>query len=787
MKNIKLKQKIIALNSYSILVILFLFSILNFIIVYKVLKDTYRQEINTLKEEYLSSQKAIMKNQVNNFINFIEHTRKVEQKEEINTLIRNVITVKKILANIKPQKFEEILNIVKHRNPMFSFGLTDTKGNIVFCTSHTYSKKRRVKLMSKGLNKVLLYSNGKNTKYIYFAKYKNRFDNKWYVIASAIDKGTIENKAKSIIIDRISSIKFGAKNNGYLSIAEILNYNGGKQFAKVVALPVKPEWEGKLLDDDKEDAKGKKYRKEYLKIINSSGEGYVEYYFFKKKTKELRPKLSYVKLYKPYNWIIFTSVYIDDINNIIDQKEQIINSEIKQIFMWYFLLSILFFIMAYIITKYENKILQSIIDNYEEVLNSKNLELIQINKNLEKEVKRKTQELLDSILTDPLTKLPNREKLLLDLSAGDYVAILNIDSFKEINDFYGIEVGDLVLKKVSQILDIVSTNKYRLSGDEFALKEINLELLKINVHYLLLILSKTSLKIMDDLNINISISCGIGKNLVEADIALKYAKKDKYEKLVVYNEEIGLIKEYENNIKWKNIIRKAIKQDNILVYVQPIIDVKTKTITKYECLVRLKDDKIYTPYFFLDIAKKTKQYYEIQKIVIKKSFEIFSKFDYKFSINLSIFDLTNHTFKEFLLEKIEQYNISHKLIIEILEDEELLEEEILEFFTILKHKGVEIAIDDFGSGYSNFSYLIKSVPVDILKIDGSLVKNIAYSQKDYKLFKSIVNMAKEFNFKIVAEFVENKEIFDVLVKLDVDYAQGYYFSAPFFDISKLQS
>ena len=119
------------------------------------------------------------------------------------------------------------------------------------------------------------------------------------------------------------------------------------------------------------------------------------------------------------------------------------------------------------------------------------------------------------------------------------------------------------------------------------------------------------------------------------------------------------------------------------------------------------------------------------------------------------------------------------MIVELLEDEELLYPEVISFLIVLNKMGVEIAIDDFGSGYSNFSYLITKLPVTILKIDGSLIKNIVEDEKHYRLLRSIVNMGKEFNLSIVAEFVENKDIVTLLEDLNVDYLQGYYFSEPF--------
>ena len=788
MKNNNLKQKILNFNSYSIIFIVLIFSILTFISVYFILNSSFNKEKEFTKNEYLFSQKLIIKNQVNNFINFIKHTKKIVKEEETQNLIKNVKEMSELLSITSPTKFSKIILVVKKKDGLFQFGLSDIKGNKIFTTAKDYTKQRRSKLIQKGFNKLDIHKTEKGIKYSYILKFRNKIDNKLYVIGSATYEKNIDDKVKKIVLDRINSIKFGAKNNGYLSIAEILNYKGGKGFAKVVALPVKPAWVGKLLDEDKKDAKGKKYRKEYLKIANTTKEGFVSYWFFKKNTKKLRPKLSYVKLYSPYNWLIFTSVYVDDINSVLTQKEEVTKKEIKQIFIIYTFLSILFLIIAYLISKYENKILQKIIDEYEKVLHHKNNELSHINKNLEKEVETKTQKLLDVLLKDTLTNLPNREKLLLDIKNKDnYIGILNIDSFKEINDFYGLEVGDVVLQKVANIIkNSISERCYRLSGDEFAVIDENIKDLENNLENLVYVLSNTSIKINDNLNISFSMSCGIGETFTKADMALKYAKKST-QKVVIFDENLKIVKEYENNIKWKRIIHNAIKTDNIIPFVQPIINNKTGVVEKYECLVRLKDnDKIYTPYFFLDISKHTHQYHDIQKIMVKKTFEKFSILKYKFSINLSTLDLLNNSFRKFLLLQIEKYDIKNKLIIELLEDEELMQKDILEFIHLLKSKNIQIAIDDFGSGYSNFSYLIKDIPVNILKIDGSIVRNISQNEKDYRVFKSIVMMAKEFNFQIVAEFVENKEIFEILKELEVNYSQGYYFSEPF-DMTMLES
>jgi len=782
MKRGDLKKKIIKINSNSIYIIISFFALFNFLIVYYVINLSFKQDVEITKKEYISSQKAIIKNQVNNFINFIIHTRKIEKELQIKNLQKNVKFLSQILSIANPKDFAYIIDKFQEENPYFKFGLSDINGNLVYTTASDYSKKNRLKLIYNQNQKHLVLNTKKGIKYVSIEKFTN--NNKTYVIGSAIYQSTIDKIVKKIVLDRINSIKFGAKNNGYLSIAKILNYKGGKRFAQVVALPVKPEWIGKYLDDDKKDAKGKAYRKEYLKIANTAQEGYVSYWFFKKKTKTLKPKLSYVKLYKPYDWLIFTSVYLDDINELILQKEKSLKEELENILYYYIIVLLLFLIIAYFVTKYENKILLDIMEAYEKEIHSKNEELSILNNNLQKEVDKKTKQLFQNLFIEPLTKLPNREKLLLDFKSKKFIGILNIDGFKEINDFYGVEVGDKILKEVANALAHKEV-MYKLSADEFAIMGDDINVLKDKILFLIEYIENFKFKI-DNNYIDINLSAGIGDSLAKADMALKYAKKHKL-KLVLFDEKLPIVKEYEEHIKWKNIINQAIKENKIFTYVQPLYNVKKHKVTKFECLIRLEyENKIYTPYFFLDIAKKTGQYQTLQKIIIKQSFEKFRDLDYKFSINLSLIDLINENFQEYFIKEIDNYNIANKLIIELLEDENIADERILKFLNKLREKGIKIAIDDFGSGYSNFEYLVTKLPVDILKIDGTLIKDINVDDKKYKLLKNIINMAKEFKFEIVVEFVEDEVIYKMLLPLDVDYLQGYYIGKPF-DIKNLQS
>ena len=283
--------------------------------------------------------------------------------------------------------------------------------------------------------------------------------------------------------------------------------------------------------------------------------------------------------------------------------------------------------------------------------------------------------------------------------------------------------------------------------------------------------------------IDIRISAGISfsdKNnkLITADIALQAAKKNHKDYLVFF-EELDKFQEYENNILWTKKLKTAFINDNIEVFFQPIINNKTLNVDKYECLVRLKDDgKIISPFFFLDISKKSNQYTKLTRIVIEKSFKKFQNLPFEFSANISYDDIENADFLDFIKEMLQKYNVANRVVFEILEDENVKNYNLLiDFIDEIKNLGCKVAIDDFGSGYSNLEHLLK-MNVDYLKIDSSIIKNVAKDENSYKITKTIVDFAKSLNLKTIAEFVENEEIYNIIKDMGADYSQGYYFSAP---------
>lgn len=347
---------------------------------------------------------------------------------------------------------------------------------------------------------------------------------------------------------------------------------------------------------------------------------------------------------------------------------------------------------------------------------------------------------LDNIAnTDIITGLGNRYKLLNDIknSTTAALAILNIDNFSQINDFYGHEIGDIVIKefaiKIKNELISEEINIYHIQADEYVIFNNNVnkdEFLEIIIN-LSKKLEKKKIIIRDDyltFNFTIAISFENKNNILKtADMALKIAKIN-HKEFIIYTEEISLNKEYENNIKWIKKIKNSIEKDLFIPVFQPIVNNKTMLWEKYESLARIQDgeNKLISPFFFLNIAKKTKYYTSITKIMIEKTFKTFNNNHLEFSINLTIDDILNNDIKEFIFYMLKIYNVGSRVVFEIVESESIENfEEVCSFIKNVKLFGCKIAIYDFGTGYSNFQYLLK-LNEDYIKIDGSLIKDLNF-------------------------------------------------------------
>lgn len=408
----------------------------------------------------------------------------------------------------------------------------------------------------------------------------------------------------------------------------------------------------------------------------------------------------------------------------------------------------------------------------------------------------KIAELKERLYIDPMTGLFNKAALLKDVSEYKYpkVILMDIDDFGKMNDYYGKYVCDQILKQMASLIKEFAKNEnmkaYCIEADRFALVEDNNDfidryeelaenLLEIFKGRMLSIKDENGVEV-DDIEIHNTIGFALDSDqtLRKATIALKSAKtldKD----YVCYFKGLNQKDEYANQIERSKLIQNATINDNIVPYFQPIFDEK-KIPIKYECLIRILDrDDVISPSVFLDISKRIKRYADLEKQLIKKCFEhLCEDPNLVLSINLSSRDMIDGDVSALVLNLLNKHNVAGRIVFEIVEDEELKNaERVSVFIERAKSMGAMIAIDDFGSGYSNFSYIIKIKP-DYVKIDGSIIKDIDINKDSYAIASAIVAFAKDLGIKTIAEYVHSKEIFNVCKEIGIDEFQGFYLGIP---------
>lgn len=403
---------------------------------------------------------------------------------------------------------------------------------------------------------------------------------------------------------------------------------------------------------------------------------------------------------------------------------------------------------------------------------------------------RQKQE-LQEIKTDRLTGLGNKNVLKEELESVEknMLAILNIDNYREIKDFYGVEATDGIIKQLAAALRNHTTLKpfrlFRITSEQFALLYKNpLDVSPLMREITRLIHEITQNPIVyDGYEIYVDMTAGVacepdGETIFrDADLALKEARRQNID-IYLYHEAIGILKEYEKNIFWTSQLKKAIATDRLAAYFQPIVDNKTGRYAKYEALIRMRneDGSVTSPFFFLDMAKRSRLYPSITRTIIRQCVEAFRDNDREFTINLTADDIHNAKTVAFLEESLTQNNIATRCVLEITESEEIKDyKRVVEFIRHFKSLGCKIAIDDFGSGYSNFNY-IADLGADYIKIDGSLIKDIDTDPTSERIVRTIISFARSMEMETVAEFVATESIYRKVKDLGVDYSQGFYFA-----------
>lgn len=411
--------------------------------------------------------------------------------------------------------------------------------------------------------------------------------------------------------------------------------------------------------------------------------------------------------------------------------------------------------------------------------------------------KNETLEYID--IKSYITTIQRDEKKLISEIEQNNISLLlliQIEEFDMFEKFYNKEIVNKIEQEFAQKLldylpnEYIFEHIYNMKNGQFALLtdfftfskcEINL------TNYINKFIQevKDSILIIDDIeyDLNIIVSYSFGKMHLFEDAKCGLDEAIQKKEIINFAND-NSIKEHieaKKNIEVMKMVKIALENYKIISYFQPIINNKSKEIEKYESLVRLVDEKgsVISPAGFLDVSKKGSYYNKITHRVLENSFKILDKINTKLSINLSSVDIEKEDTRKVLYTLLEEHkDNANRIIFELLEDEEVKDFNVIrKFIRKVKKMGVRIAIDDFGTGYSNFERLLKFEP-DILKIDGSLVRNIVNDEFSQNIIETIVMFAKKQNIETVAEYVENEEIFNTLNNLGVDYSQGYYFGKP---------
>jgi len=424
-------------------------------------------------------------------------------------------------------------------------------------------------------------------------------------------------------------------------------------------------------------------------------------------------------------------------------------------------------------------------------------------------IKRNEARLMHMATHDPLTGLYNRrefsEILERHLSRvrryGNYGALLwmDLDGFKQINDGLGHDVGDELLTSIAFRMKSTireSDVLARLGGDEFAVlyPNVDQDQAKVAAQRLLDAIRKHTAVIRGQ-SLRTTASMGLvlfpahgttaSELLMKADMAMYRAKEGGRNRFTIYSPDDERPEAPESRVDWLRVIREALETDGFVLYGQPILDLKTDRIIRYEVLLRLRgrDGKVIPPGSFLDVAEQFGLSGDIDRWVLGKVIEIISDVsvpaDISFAVNLSPRSLTDGELLSMIAGEEKLSVIGPvRLVVEITETAAIYNIHIAkDFLRTMRTQGCEVAIDDFGTGFSSF-YQLKNLDVDYLKIDGSFVRNLSHDPVDEHLVLAMVHLASGLGKRTIAEFVEDGETLEILREIGVDYAQGFFIGRP---------
>ncbi len=374
---------------------------------------------------------------------------------------------------------------------------------------------------------------------------------------------------------------------------------------------------------------------------------------------------------------------------------------------------------------------------------------------------------------------------------------IDLDYFKVINDTFGHHRGDEVLREIAQLLNKRVNNVdllCRLGGDEFAvlIHDIDIDDAKAYAADIQTTIGNCSFELHDQRihlgsSIGLAAINGLAENaeeyLMQADIALYVAKGRGRNLIHLYDPNDQESEEMRLNINWSQKIREGISDDRIVLYFQPVFDVNQNTISYYEALVRYKDinGHIIGPQNFIPALENTGEMQMLDRRIIDLAISTLKEHPQlkHIAINLSAQAFKDESLVPSIVKSLKQMEVTpNRLTFELTESASLFNLSITQrVISELHQLGCSFSVDDFGSGFSSFSYL-KQLPADYIKLDGSFIQNLHNDEVDQALVRSIVQVIQALGKKAVAEYVENEEILVILKSMGIDFVQGYHIGHP---------
>ena len=410
-------------------------------------------------------------------------------------------------------------------------------------------------------------------------------------------------------------------------------------------------------------------------------------------------------------------------------------------------------------------------------------------------VKKQAEAEVAYLYSDETTGIENKNKLIKDLthSFNNHLALIEIDDFSSLINALGITQSDALKTEVAQRLKqmhftgISNVRVYAVKADQFALLVndiVSQEVLNEGFRSVFDYIQKRKYYLGQEDPIAINVRVGAVRDqenpLLLAGLALSQAKAENKE-LVFYDEEIHLPKVYRSYLSNKSRFITAMDNNKVRPFYQPIFEVNAKKIVKYEALARVVDDYnnvIMLPDEFMSIAYQSQLGHVLTLHILDCVIHDIQYEEHVVCINLSVSDIKDHRTRKAIIEKLHQSGLGEKIEFEILENQMIDDyKPIIKFIRHLKLLGSKVGIDDLGKHYSNLDRLL-NLPIDFVKIDGSIISSIEYDEGACDIVRKIVEYSSAKKVEVIAEFCSSHSICKRVVVMGVDYLQGYYVGRP---------